>query len=238
MLRVTCRATVVGMRILLAEDDPRLRSLLERALREHCYAVDAYADSDSALFAAETEPADLLILDIMLPGSLTGVEVCQRVREGNTDVPILLLTALDGPQHRVHGLDSGADDYLTKPFHLPELLARVRALLRRAPSGVAPVLQIGGLRLDPSSRSVTRDGQIVDLTAREFAALELLMRRAGAAVSASDFIDHAWDANYEGYSNVVASTIRHLRGKLALEGREDPIATLRGSGYSIRGDLA
>lgn len=226
------------MRILLAEDDQRLRSLLERVLRENGYAVDAHSDSDSALFAAETETIDLLILDIMLPGTLDGIEVCRRVREQNIGVPILLLTALDGPQHRVRGLDSGADDYLIKPFHLPELLARVRALLRRSPVAVAPVLQLGSIRLDPAARSVTRDDQPIDLTAREFAVLELLMRRPGAIVSASELIDHAWDANYEGYSNVVASTIRHLRSKLTLDGREDPIATLRGSGYTLRGDLA
>lgn len=226
------------MRILVAEDEPRLRSLLERVLRESGYAVDAYADGDSALFAAETDSVDLLILDIMLPGSIDGIEVCRRVRENDTNVPILMLTALDAPRHRVGGLDSGADDYLTKPFHLPELLARVRALLRRAPVAVAPVLTVGALSLDPAARTVHRAGRTIDLSAREFAVLELLMRNPDRVVSSSEFIDHAWDAHYDGYSNVVASTIRHVRGKLARPGQPDPIDTLRGSGYVLRGDLA
>ncbi|QUY60813.1 response regulator transcription factor [Gulosibacter molinativorax] len=200
------------MRVLVAEDDERIRSLLERALRESGYSVDAHEDGESALFAAETETVDLLILDIMLPGAINGVEVCRRVRETNPSVPILLLTALSTPRHRVAGLDSGADDYLTKPFHLPELLARVRALLRRSPLAVTPVLSVAGIELDPATHTVARDGNAIDLTAREFAVLELLMRNPGRIVSATEFIDHAWDANYDGYSNVVASTIRHLRG--------------------------
>lgn len=226
------------MRILLAEDDQRLRALLERVLREHGYSVDAHGDSDSALFAAETEAMDLLVLDISLPGSMNGIEVCRRVRSQNTGVPILLLTALDGPQHRVRGLDSGADDYLVKPFHLPELLARVRALLRRSPIAVAPVLTVGTIDLDPASRCARRGGIDLDLTAREFAVLEILMRRPDKVVSASEFIDHAWDTNYDGYSNVVASTIRRLRGKLIAAGDTNPVMTHRGSGYLIKSELA
>ncbi len=226
------------MRILIAEDDARLRSLLERVLRENGYAVESHADGETALHAVETGVADLLVLDIMLPGAIDGVELCRRVRARDTAVPILLLTALDAPRHRVDGLDAGADDYLTKPFHLPELLARVRALLRRSPFAVAPVLEVGSLHLDPAAHTVTRDGHPVDVTAREFAVLELLMRNPGRVISASEFIDHAWDANYEGYSNVVASTIRHLRGKLALPGRADPIVTHRGTGYLIDAEAA
>ncbi|GAA1778779.1 response regulator transcription factor [Leucobacter iarius] len=221
------------MRILIAEDDARLRSVLERALRESGYVVDAHGDGPSALFAAETDGADLLILDIMLPGGIDGLEVCRRVRANDPGVPILLLTALDGTAHRVDGLDSGADDYLVKPFRLPELLARVRALLRRSALAVHPVLEVGELRLDPAARAVHCDGRPVDLTAREFAVLELLMRNPGRVLSASDFIDHAWDTNYEGYSNVVASTIRHLRGKLGEAGAADRIETRRGSGYVL-----
>lgn len=221
------------MRILIAEDDARLRSLLERALRESGYLVDVYADGESALFAAETGVVDLLILDIMLPGTVDGVEVCRRVREGDPAVPILMLTALDAPRHRVDGLDSGADDYLTKPFHLPELLARVRALLRRSPLAVSPVLSAAGITLDPAAHTVDRGGYRIELTAREFAVLDLLMRNPGRIVTASEFIDHAWDANYEGYSNVVASTIRHLRGKLTLPGLPGPVETVRGRGYRL-----
>jgi DNA-binding response OmpR family regulator len=221
------------MRILVAEDDARLRSVLERALHESGYAVDACADGESALFALETDGADLLILDIMLPGELDGIEVCRRVRAAGRHVPILLLTALDAPRHRVGGLDAGADDYLVKPFHLPELLARVRALLRRAPVAVPPILVVGALELDPTRRVVRRAGREILLTAREFAVLELLMRSPGRVLTPSEFIDHAWDANYDGYSNVVASTIRHLRGKLHEPGKADPIANVRGAGYVL-----
>lgn len=147
-----------AMRVLVAEDEARLRSLVERALRESGYAVDSFADGASALFAAETDSFDLMILDIMMPGAVDSVEVCRRVRAADSDVPILLLTALDAPQHRVHGLDSGADDYLVKPFHLSELLARVRALLRRAPLAIAPVPEHGELRLVPAAHTVTQKG--------------------------------------------------------------------------------
>ena len=221
------------MRILIAEDDPRLRSLLERALRENGYAVDAYADGASAWFAAGTESYDLLILDVMLPGGIDGIELCRRLRSTDAVIPILILTALDAPDYRVDGLDSGADDYLTKPFHLPELLARVGALLRRSPLAVAPVLRVGALTLDSSTREVRRAELPIDLTAREFSVLELLMRSPGRVVSTSEFIDHAWDVNYDGTSNVVASTIRHLRSKLQLPGRDDPISTHRGAGYVL-----
>lgn len=226
------------MRILVAEDEARLRSLIERALRESGYAVDAFPDGESALFAAETDSFDLLILDIMMPGDLDGIEVCKRVRATTSGVPILILTALDGPQHRVRGLDSGADDYLVKPFHLGELLARVRALLRRAPLAAAPVLQVGGLRMDPAAHTVTRDGRALEVTAREFAVLELFLRHPGRVLTASEFIEHAWDAQYDGYSNVVASAIRHLRGKLTSTGGVDPIVTVRGRGYLLDGGVS
>ncbi|MBS1905061.1 MAG: response regulator transcription factor [Actinobacteria bacterium] len=222
------------MRILVAEDDARLRSVVERALRESGYAVDACADGESALFALETDGADLLILDVRMPGGPDGIEVCRRVRAAGSSIPILLLTALDAPRHRVDGLDAGADDYLVKPFHLPELLARVRALLRRAPVTLPPVLVAGALELDPTSHTVRRAGRDISLTAREFSVLELLMRNPGRVLTATEFIDHAWDANYDGYSNVVASTIRHLRSRLRQPGAPDPISTVRGVGYVLQ----
>lgn len=224
---------IPNMRILIAEDDDRLRSLLERALRESGYVVDAYANGEDVLFAAETSAVDLVILDIMLAGTMSGVDVCRRIREQERQVPILLLTALDSPKHRVAGLDSGADDYLTKPFHLSELLARVRALLRRSPLTVSPVLRVADIEMDIAAHTVSRFGCSVDLTAREFAVLELLMRNPQRVVSATELIDHAWDSNYEGYSNVVASTVRHLRAKLSSAGESDPIDTVRGRGYRI-----
>ncbi len=144
-----------------------------------------------------------------------------------------MLTAIDSAASKVSGLDAGADDYLTKPFHIQELLARVRALLRRAPRAQALALSVGSLQLDPATRSVMRLGRRIELTAKEFAVLDYLMRNAGQIVSASELIDHAWDSNYDGYSNVVQTYIRYLRRKLAVKGQPDPIMTFRGSGYSI-----
>jgi DNA-binding response OmpR family regulator len=182
----------------------------------------------------EIEPEDLLILDIRLPGMPGGgVELCRQVRSVSTDLPILMLTAIDSAASKVAALDAGADDYLTKPFHVEELLARVRALLRRAPRSLPPRITVGSLELDGSTRRVLRSGRAIELTAKEFAVLDYLMRRPGVIVSASELIDHAWDSNYEGYSNVVPTYIRYLRAKITRHGESDPIRTHRGSGYSI-----
>lgn len=221
------------MRILVVEDDPGIRSVIERALREAGHAVDGFTRSDEALVAAELEPFDLLILDVMLPGTIDGIELCRRVRMTKRDVPILILTALDSPRRRVEGLDAGADDYLIKPFHLVELLARVRALLRRAPHADPPELMSGTLRLDPATMRVTNEDRAIDLTSREFAVLEYLMRSPDRVITRSELLDHLWDANYDGYSNVVASCIRRLRHKLTEHGGPDPISTRRGTGYLL-----
>jgi DNA-binding response OmpR family regulator len=221
------------MRVLLVEDDPGIRSVIERALREASHAVDSFTRSDEALVAAELEPFDLLILDVMLPGSIDGIELCRRVRTGKPDVPILILTALDSPRRRVEGLDAGADDYLIKPFHLVELLARVRALLRRAPHADPPQLSSGALHLDPATMQVENAGHAITLTSREFAVLEYLMRSPDRVITRSELLDHLWDGNYDGYSNVVASCIRRLRHKLTEHGGSDPISTRRGTGYIL-----
>ncbi|NQX11789.1 response regulator transcription factor [Microbacteriaceae bacterium VKM Ac-2855] len=221
------------MRVLLVEDDPGIRSIIERALREAGHAVDDYVRSDEALMAAELEPFDLLILDVMLPGSIDGIELCRRVRTTKLDVPILILTALDSPRRRVEGLDAGADDYLVKPFHLAELLARVRALLRRAPRADPPQLDSGVLHLNPATMTVENAGHGIALTSKEFAVLEYLMRSPDRVITRSELIDHLWDANYDGYSNVVASCIRRLRHKLTEHGGPDPISTRRGTGYIL-----
>jgi DNA-binding response OmpR family regulator len=177
----------------------------------------------------------LVILDLMLPGMEGGgVELCRRIRQSNTDVPVLMVTALDSMQSRVRGLDAGADDYLVKPFHLVELLARVRALLRRAPRAIAPVITVRDVTLDTGLRRAYRGGRTIPLTAKEFAVLEYLMRNAGTVVTVSDLIDHAWDTNADRYSNVVQTYIRYLRKKLTLPGETEFIETRRGIGYLVR----
>lgn len=222
------------MRVLVVEDDPMIAASLAQTLREAGYAVDLAADATEGLRMFEIEPEDLAVLDLRLPGMEGGgIELCRRIRALSPEVPILLLTAIDSAASKVSGLDAGADDYLTKPFHIQELLARVRALLRRAPRAQALALSVGSLQLDPATRSVMRLGRRIELTAKEFAVLDYLMRNAGQIVSASELIDHAWDSNYDGYSNVVQTYIRYLRRKLSVKGQPDPIMTFRGSGYSI-----
>jgi two-component system OmpR family response regulator len=222
------------MRILVVEDDTRIADVVRRALTEAGYAVDVVHSARPAITAFEIESYDLVILDLLLPGLPGGgMEVCRIMRTTDTAVPILMLTALDSPRKKVEGLDAGADDYLVKPFHLVELLARVRALLRRAPHADSSILQVGDLSLDPATRAAHRADRAIPLTAKEFAVLEYLMRNAGTVVSASELIDHAWDNNYEGFSNVVQTYIRYLRKKLSLPGESDVIETVRGFGYLI-----
>lgn len=224
------------MRILVVEDDPLIAASLQQALREAGYAVDVALTAAEGLRTFEIETEDLAILDVRLPGLPGGgIELCRRIRALSPGLPILLLTAIDSAASKVQGLDAGADDYLTKPFHLEELLARVRALLRRAPRAIAAELAVGSLRLEPATRTAVRNGRTIELTAKEFAVLDYLMRNAGSIVSASDLIDHAWDSNYDGYSNVVQTYVRYLRRKLSLPGEADPITTVRGSGYTIDG---
>jgi two-component system OmpR family response regulator len=222
------------MRILVVEDDTRIADVVRRALTEASYAVDVVHSAPAATTAFEIDSYDLVILDLLLPGLPGGgMDVCRIMRATDHSVPILMLTALDSPRKKVEGLDAGADDYLVKPFHLVELLARVRALLRRAPHSTAPILQVGDLSLDPATRSAKRAERVITLTAKEFSVLEYLMRNAGTVVSASELIDHAWDTNYDGFSNVVQTYIRYLRRKLTLPGESDVIETVRGFGYLI-----
>lgn len=225
------------MKLLVVEDDVRIADVVRRALAEAGYAVDAVHSAPAGIEAFEIETYDLVILDLMLPGlPRGGMDVCARIRELNKDVPVLMLTALDSMRKRVEGLDAGADDYLVKPFHLVELVARVRALLRRAPRAHAPILTAQGVALDPATRTARRNGRVIVLTAKEFAVLEYLMSNAGHIVSASELIDHAWDSNYDGYSNVVQTYIRYLRQKLTVAGETDVIETRRGAGYLIAAD--
>jgi two-component system, OmpR family, copper resistance phosphate regulon response regulator CusR len=225
------------VKLLVVEDDVRIADVVRRTLAEAGYAVDVAHTAPAGVEAFEIETYDLVVLDLMLPGlPRGGMDVCARIRELNHDVPVLMLTALDSTRKRVEGLDAGADDYLVKPFHLVELLARVRALLRRAPRALAPVLRAQGVSLDPATRTANRSGRTIVLTAKEFAVLEYLMRNAGQIISTTELIDHAWDSNYEGFSNVVQTYIRYLRQKLTLPGEPDIIETRRGAGYVIAAD--
>jgi len=220
------------MRLLIAEDDAKLAAALARGLRGEGYAVDVAADGDEALFQSRVYDYDAVVLDVMLPGR-DGISVCRTLREEKRWSPVLMLTARDGVDDRIRGLDVGADDYLVKPFDFGELVARLRALLRRGAPERPAVIGAGDLCVDPAARTVTRAGRLVGLTSREFAVLEFLARRAGDVVSRSELLDHVWDQNYEGSGNVVDVYVGYLRRKL-----EDPfgrplIRTVRGSGYTI-----
>ena len=225
------------MRILVIEDDARIADVIRRTLSENGYAVTVADTAPDGLEAFEIDTYDLVVLDLMLPGMRGGgMEVCRRIRAINSDTPVLMLTALDSMRSKVDGLDAGADDYLVKPFHLVELLARVRALLRRSPRSQPPTLVAQGVTLLPSTQTAVRAGRTIDLTPKEYAVLEYLMRNAGTIISSTELIDHAWDSNYEGFSNVVQTYIRYLRQKLSVPGEPDVIQTRRGAGYLIAAD--
>ncbi|MEA2296050.1 MAG: two-component system, OmpR family, response regulator [Solirubrobacteraceae bacterium] len=217
------------MRLLLVEDDPKLSRAVSRGLRAQGYAVDVAADGDEALIQADVWDYDAVILDVMLPVR-DGMEVCRALRERGSWVPILMLTARSGVDDRILGLDAGADDYLPKPFDFGELLARVRALVRRAPSARPALLEVGDLVVDPATREVRLAGAAVELTAREFAVLEFLARNPGLVVSRASLLDHVWDANYLGSTNIVDVYVGYLRRKL---GRPDLIRTVRAVGFVL-----
>jgi DNA-binding response OmpR family regulator len=220
------------VRILLVEDEADAAAILARGLRERSYAVDVAGDGDEALQAASDNDYDLVILDVLLPGR-SGLDVCRQLREDATATPILMLTARGAVGDRVEGLDAGADDYLVKPFELEELLARIRALLRRGPALQPSVLTVGDLAIDTRARSVTRAGRVVDLTAKEFALLEFLARRTGQVVGRGEIAEHVWDASFDAFSNRIEVYIQRLRRKLD-DGPGPPlIHTHRGAGYAL-----
>jgi two-component system OmpR family response regulator len=221
------------MRILVVEDELKMAGLLKRGLEEEGYAVDVAATGADAIWAATENPYDAILLDVLLP-DMNGFEVCRRLRAGGRWAPVLMLTARDAVADRVAGLDAGADDYLTKPFSFSELFARIRALVRRGASERPAVLQVGDLALDPAARRVTRGKIAVELTAKEFALLEYLMRRPGEVLTRSRIIEHVWDFGYDGDSNVVDVYVRYLREKIDRPFRRDSIETVRGSGYRLR----
>jgi DNA-binding response OmpR family regulator len=221
------------MHILVVEDEEALNTLLRKALQEQSYAVDSATDGLEALDWALLNPYDLIVLDINLPG-MDGIQVCRELRRKKVATPILMLTARDSIQDRVIGLDSGADDYLTKPFAQEELLARVRSLLRRDSAVKDPVLRCADLELDTNSREVRRAGQSIRLTSKEYAVLAYLMRHPNRVLSRDMIAEHVWDYEFDGISNIVDVYIRYLRRKLDDQFEPKLIETIRGAGYRIR----
>ncbi|HSI80603.1 MAG TPA: response regulator transcription factor [Solirubrobacterales bacterium] len=223
------------MRVLIVEDEPKLLALLHRGLAREGMAVDAVGAGEEALWRAQATDYDAIVLDLMLPG-VDGFEVCRRLRAAGVWSPILLLTARDAIRDRVAGLDSGADDYLTKPFSYAELLARLRALVRRGRPERPSELRVGTLRLDPATRRVWRGEEPIELSPKEFAVLETLMRRPGEVLSRFQLLEHAWDYEYENRSNVVDVYVRFLRRKIDRPFGVSSIETVRGAGYRLRED--
>ncbi len=221
------------MRILLVEDDTSVASFITKGLKEEQYAVDATADGEEGFQMASTIPYDLLILDVMVP-KMDGFTICRRLREKGSTTPILLLTARDRVEDRVTGLDTGADDYLTKPFAFPELLARIRALLRRGNTQPATRLAAADLELDPIAHRVWRAGQEIALTNKEYALLEYLLRNANRVLTRTAIIDHVWDIQYDSMTNIVDVHIRSLRSKMDRDYSSQLIHTVRGVGYVLK----
>jgi len=223
------------MRVLIVEDELRMASLIRRGLTIEGLAADVAATGEDALWMAQAHDYDAIVLDVMLPG-LDGFETCRRLRAGGCWTPVLMLTARDSVQDRVAGLDTGADDYLVKPFAFAELLARLRALVRRGDLERPAVLEVGDLTLDPSTRAVRRGATEIDLSAKEFALLETFMRRPGEVLSRLHLLEHAWDFAYENRSNVVDVYIRRLRRKIDEPFGRRTLETVRGGGYRLCAD--
>lgn len=223
------------MRLLVVEDEVRLAEGLKRGLEAEGFAVDVASNGTDGLWLARENRYAAILLDIMLPG-LNGYLVCRALREADDWTPVLMLTAKDGDWDQVEALDTGADDYLTKPFSFAVLVARVRALIRRGAAPRPAVLSAGDLELDPATRAVRRGDTAVDLTAREFAVLEFLMRRAGEVVSKREILEGVWDFDFEGDPNIVEVYVRHLRNKVDRPFGREGIQTLRGAGYRLAVD--
>ena len=217
------------MRLLVVEDDPRLAAVLARGLRENGYAVDRAADGGAALDHLHNNEYDAVVLDLMIPG-IDGMEVCRRLRAERAAVPVLMLTARDSLDDRVRGLDAGADDYLTKPFAFAELLARLRALMRRGPAIADAIIRAGEVQIDTRGRRVMRGQCEVPMTSKEYALLEYLARHAGRVVGREEIAEHVWDERYDPFSNVIDVYVNRLRKKVGPE----LIVTRRSEGYMLR----
>ena len=220
------------MRLLLVEDDPRIARFVAKGLREQTYALDVAATGEDALYQASINTYDLIILDVMIPAP-DGFQVCQELRKAGLRMPVLMLTARDAVDDRIAGLDSGADDYLTKPFEFRELSARIRALLRRTGVLQAPQLIVGDLVVDTASQSVARSGRAISLTAKEYALVEFLARNAGRVIGRAEIAEHVWDAEFDPFSNLIEVYINRLRRKLDGAGAKPLLHTRRGSGYML-----
>ena len=222
------------MRVLLVEDEKELNDLVRKTLEDEGYAVDSVFDGDSALEYLSSTPYDIALLDIMMPGR-DGIAVLREYRKSGGKAPILILTARDAVEDRVVGLDAGADDYLVKPFMFPELLARIRVLLRRNTSSASSsVLECGDLVMDTSSHAVRRRGRKIDLSAKEYSILEYMMRNQGAVLGRESFRSHIWSWDYDGESNVIDVYIRYLRKKIDDGESVKLIHTIRGAGYMLK----
>lgn len=221
------------MRILLVEDEKRIASFIKRGLKEESYIVDTAADGEKALYLAEVNPYDLIILDVMLP-QRDGVSVCRDLRAKRINVPVLMLTAKSGVDDKVRGLDSGADDYLTKPFSFDEFLARVRALLRRKQREKITLLQIADLVLDQLTHKVTRSGKEIVLSSKEYALLEYLMLHNGQVVTRTMISEHVWHEDFDTFTNVIDVYVNYLRKKIDKDSKEALIHTIRGRGYVLK----
>jgi two-component system, OmpR family, response regulator len=223
------------MKVLLVEDDRKLAALIRRGLTENGNATDVAPDGEEALWMARSHAYDAIVLDVMLPGR-DGFAICAALREAGIWAPVLMLTARDGIEDRVAGLDAGADDYLTKPFSLSELRARLRALVRRGAAERPTVLEVGDLRLDPATRQVWRGETELPLSSKEYALLELFMRRPGEVLSRFELLEHGWDIGYDNRSNVITVYIRYLREKIDRPFGRQAIETVHGAGYRLRKD--
>jgi two-component system response regulator MprA len=220
-------------KILVVEDEEQIASFLRRGLAYEGYEVDVAPDGTVALSKARETRMDLVVLDLMLPG-MDGLEVCRRLRAANSSLPILVLTARDSVSDRVQGLDAGADDYMVKPFALAELLARVRALLRRAGPGEPELLQFGDLKLDTGTRQVYRADKLIELTSKEFDLLELFLRHPRKVLTRETIYDRVWGYDFGGESNIIEVYIRYLRQKLETDDKSRLLFTVRGVGYVLR----
>jgi two-component system OmpR family response regulator len=223
------------VRVLIVEDDVKMAGLVRRGLQEDGAVADVAVKGEDAIELASETEYDAIVLDIMLPG-IDGFETCRRLRADGVWVPVLMLTARDAIEDRVKGLDEGADDYLVKPFSFSELLARLRALVRRGPVERPAVLEVGDLRLDPATHEVWRGNTEIELSPKEFSVLETLMRRPGEVLSRFQLLEHSWDHHYEKRSNVVDVYVRYLREKVDRPFDVESIETVRGVGYRLRED--
>lgn len=222
------------MQILVVEDEPKIANLLRRGLMEESYAVDIALNGEDALHKFDVNEYDFVILDRMLPNT-DGIEVCRKMRTLSANIPILILTAKGEVEDRIAGLDSGADDYMIKPFAFGELTARIRSLLRRGSVALPTVLTISDLTCNPATREVERGGKKIEFTAKEYALLEYFMRNQNKSLSKRQILEHVWDYSYEGFSNIVETYVKYLRKKLRVH-KDSPelIYTHRGYGYSMK----